>query len=128
MDEQLRELLDEVKKYNNCPDTTLIINAYEEAKVAHKDQKRKSGEPFFTHPLEVAKILVSLNLDCESVAAGLLHDVVEDTPKSYEDIKEKFGADVAMLVEGVTKLAKIPFSTKEEQQVENLRKIIEVKN
>jgi len=123
MDEELRELLEEVKKYNSCPDEELIINAYEEAKLAHKDQKRKSGEPFFIHPLEVAKILVSLNLDCESIAAGLLHDVVEDTPKSYEDIKGKFGAGVAMLVEGVTKLAKIPFSTKEEQQVENLRKM-----
>lgn len=123
MDEQLRELIDEIKKYNSNPDILLIQGAYEEAKLAHKDQKRKSGEPYFTHPYEVAKILVSLNLDCESIAAGLLHDVVEDTPKSYEDIKEKFGEDVAMLVEGVTKLAKIPFSSKEQQQVENLRKM-----
>lgn len=123
MDEELKSLIEEVKKYTSSPDIKLIEMAYEEAKIAHKGQKRKSGEPFFTHPFEVAKILASLNMDCESIAAGLLHDVVEDTPKSYDDIKEKFGPDVAMLVEGVTKLAKIPFSTREEQQVENLRKM-----
>ena len=123
MDAQLKELIDEVKKYNPNPDVKLLEGAYEEAKAAHKDQKRKSGEPYFTHPFEVAKILVALNMDCESIAAGFLHDVVEDTPKSYDDIKEKFGEDVAMLVEGVTKLAKIPFSSKEQQQVENLRKM-----
>ena len=123
MDAQLAELIEEIKKYTSNPDIALLEAAYEEAKTAHKDQKRKSGEPFFVHPFEVAKILVSLNLDCESIAVGFLHDVVEDTPKSYEDIKTKFGEDVAMLVEGVTKLEKIPFSTKEEQQVENLRKM-----
>lgn len=124
MDAQLTSLIEDIKKYTSNPDVVLLKNAYEEAKLAHKDQKRKSGEPYFTHPVEVAKILISLNMDVESVAAGLLHDVVEDTPKSYEDIKEKFGEDVAMLVEGVTKLEKIPFSSKEEQQMENIRKMI----
>ncbi|MBQ2968646.1 MAG: bifunctional (p)ppGpp synthetase/guanosine-3',5'-bis(diphosphate) 3'-pyrophosphohydrolase [Clostridia bacterium] len=116
-------MVEEIKKYTPNPDIGLVRAAFDEALVDHQNQRRKSGEPYVIHPFEVAKTLVSLNMDCESIAAGFLHDVVEDTPTSYEDIKVKFGEDVAMLVEGVTKLAKIPTSTKEEQQVENLRKM-----
>ena len=120
---QFEEMAEEIKKYTPNANIELVRTAFEEALVDHKDQRRKSGEPYVIHPFEVAKVLVSLNMDCESIAAGFLHDVVEDTPTSYEDIKVKFGEEVAMLVEGVTKLAKIPTSTKEEQQVENLRKM-----
>lgn len=116
-------LLEKIKKYNSNPDEKLLKGAFDYAREAHGNQLRKSGELFFSHPLEVANILASLEMDCESVAAGLLHDVIEDTEHSQREIKEKFGEEVAMLVEGVTKLEKIPFTSKEEQQIENLRKM-----
>ncbi len=116
-------LLEKIEKYNSNPDEKLLKGAFDYAREAHGNQLRKSGELFFSHPLEVANILASLEMDCESVAAGLLHDVIEDTEHSQREIKEKFGEEVAMLVEGVTKLEKIPFTSKEEQQIENLRKM-----
>lgn len=123
MDEAYEKLLNKVKKYNSQPNEKLLREAYNAAKEAHNSQHRASGEPYFVHPLEVANILADLEMDCESIAAGLLHDVVEDTPHSLEEIRQKFGDGVALLVEGVTKLEKIPYTSREQQQVENLRKM-----
>jgi len=123
MDEAFNRLIEKVKKYNPQCNFELLRKAYEISKEAHKGQQRASGEPYIMHPLEVARILADMELDCESLVAAILHDVIEDTPYSYNDIKEMFGEQVAMLVDGVTKLSKIPYTTKEEQHIENLRKM-----
>ena len=124
MDEQCKILIEKIEKYNcSKEDCELVCKAYELAKDAHSEQFRKSGEPYLIHPLAVANILADLEMDCQSICAGLLHDVVEDTPHTLEEIKAMFGEDVMLLVEGVTKLEKIPFSSKEQQQIENLRKM-----
>ncbi len=101
----------------------LLTKAYEYAKEAHGGQKRASGEPYFIHPCEVANILIDLGLDAATIAAALLHDVIEDTPSTAEDIKEGFGEEVLALVSGVTKLEKIVFKSKEDENAENFRKI-----
>ncbi|MCM1542206.1 MAG: bifunctional (p)ppGpp synthetase/guanosine-3',5'-bis(diphosphate) 3'-pyrophosphohydrolase [Blautia sp.] len=129
--EQLyQELINHVHKYHPSDDVSMIEKAYNVAKEAHKDQTRKSGEPYIIHPLNVAIILAELELDKETIIAGLLHDVVEDTVMTDDDLKREFGEDVALLVDGVTKLEKIPFSStlsqsdeKLEMQAENLRKM-----
>ncbi len=108
------------KKY----DTALIEKAFQVALKAHGDQKRESGEPYITHPTEVACIVVDLGMDSESVAAALLHDVVEDTVLELEDIEKQFGHEIANLVDGLTKLRRIPYSSREEQQAENVRKML----
>ena len=113
-DKELQEILDKIKKYAPNADVTPVIKAYELAKSAHAGVFRKSGEPYIIHPIAVANILADLELDME---------VVEDTPYTYEDIKELFGKDIADLVDGVTKLGKIKYQTKEESQAENLRKM-----
>ncbi len=127
-----QELIDRVLKYHPSDDISLIEKAYRTASCAHKDQVRKSGEPYIIHPLCVSIILADLELDKETIVAGLLHDVVEDTIMTYEEIEEQFGADVALLVDGVTKLEKLNFhgdknndkdSEKLERQAENLRKM-----
>lgn len=127
-----QELIDRVLKYHPSDDISLIEKAYRTASDAHKDQVRKSGEPYIIHPLCVSIILADLELDKETIVAGLLHDVVEDTIMTYEEIEEQFGADVALLVDGVTKLEKLNFhgdksndkdSEKLERQAENLRKM-----
>ena len=122
-DKELQEILDKIKKYAPNADVTPVIKAYELVKSAHAVVFRKSGEPYIIHPIAVANILADLELDMEVIAAGLLHDVVEDTPYTYEDITELFGKDIADLVDGVTKLGKIKYQTKEESQAENLRKM-----
>jgi len=119
----LQELIDKIKKYNPSGDFEIIYKAYEFALNAHQGQKRISGEDYIIHPTAVADILADLNMDNATIAAGMLHDVVEDTKYSYNDIKELFGEEVAMLVDGVTKLGKLEYKTKEEQQAENLRKM-----
>lgn len=101
----------------------LVEKAYYYAEEAHRGQLRNSGEDYIQHPLEVAKILLELELDEATIAAALLHDVVEDTPCTIEEIEKEFGPEVAILVDGVTKLGRIPYKTKVEQQVENLRKM-----
>lgn len=124
--EQLYEdLILRVGKYHPSDDFSLIENAYKVAYEAHKDQKRKSGEPYIIHPLYVAIILADLEMDKETIAAGILHDVVEDTIMTYEEIKDMFGEDVANLVDGVTKLGRLEFAggDKLEEQAENLRKM-----
>ena len=104
-------------------DRDMIKKAYDLCISAHSGQKRFSGEPYAIHPISVAKIIISLGMDSESIAASLLHDVVEDTEYTNEDIKEQFGDSVAELVEGVTKLGKIPLESKETAQAENVRKM-----
>ena len=130
--EQLyRDLLSRVRRYHPSEDLSLIERAYQVAYRAHLDQKRKSGEPYIIHPLCVAIILADLEMDQETIAAGLLHDVVEDTIYTAEEIKEQFGDDVALLVDGVTKLQKLQFTGDDgnktpdrlEMQAENLRKM-----
>lgn len=120
----LSKLLDKID--NNCSNINkdFIIKAYNYAEEAHKGQMRESGEPYIIHPLEVACILAEMGLDTNTVAAGLLHDVVEDTIHGYEDIVKEFCTEVADLVEGVTKLGKIEYKTKEEQQADNVRKML----
>ena len=101
-----------------------IKKAYDLASRAHEGQKRRSGEPYLLHPVEVAVILIDLGMDTESIAAALLHDVVEDTPVTLEEVAKEFGRTIANLVDGVTKLGKIPYSSREEQQAENVRKML----
>ncbi len=125
-----QELIQRIQKYHPSDDISLIQKAYNTAAEAHKNQLRKSGEPYIIHPLNVAIILAELELDKETIVAGILHDVVEDTIMTEEDLKREFGDDVALLVDGVTKLEKIPLSAgvdqpddKLEMQAENLRKM-----
>jgi len=120
---ELDGLLTQIKKYMDDPDLAIVIKAYEYAKKAHQGQNRHSGEPFVNHPLGVAYILAELELDIVSIAGALLHDVVEDTIVSSEDIKKEFGDEIALLVDGVTKLTRLKFKTREERQAESLRKM-----
>ncbi|AEE91586.1 GTP pyrophosphokinase (RelA/SpoT) [Tepidanaerobacter acetatoxydans Re1] len=113
----------QILSYSPSADLDLIRKAYMFAKEAHSGQHRVSGELFISHPLGVAMILADLELDIPTIAAGLLHDVVEDTDYTIEDIEKIFGSEIAILVDGVTKLGKLEFKTKEEQQAENLRKM-----
>ena len=119
----LENLLLSIEQYSPDSDLELIIKAYNLAESAHVGQYRKSGERYFVHPVSVAKILVELQMDVKTIAAGLLHDVVEDTKYTYEDIKSMFGVEVAELVDGVTKLGKIEYKSKAETQAENIRKM-----
>lgn len=123
MDSRYNKLKSKIKAYNPGCELELLDKAYEIAKGAHEGQKRESGEEYISHPLEVAHILADLELDCPTIIAGLLHDTVEDTSCTFDQIKEQFGEEIANLVDGVTKLDKIPYTTKEEQQAENLRKM-----
>ncbi len=116
----IQKILKDDKQY----DMSKIISAYEFAAKAHEGQKRSSGQDYIIHPLAVSYILLEIGMDTDTICAALLHDVVEDTPATLDDLKKRFGQDVAMLVDGVTKLSKIPTNTKEEQQAENIRKIL----
>lgn len=122
-DKELQEILDKIKEYAPNTDTTLVEKAYYLAKSAHDGVLRKSGEPYIIHPIAVANILVEMQLDIATISAGLLHDVIEDTDYTYDDIKEMFSKEVADLVDGVTKLGQIKYQSKEETQAENLRKM-----
>ena len=123
-EELYKELIRAIRAYHPSDDLTMIEKAYQVAKEQHKDQKRKSGEPYIIHPLCVAIILADLQMDKETIAAGLLHDVVEDTGMTLEEITKEFNPDVALLVDGVTKLTQLNLNTdKVEMQAENLRKM-----
>ena len=119
----IKQILDKVKKNKRWPDTKLIQRAYNYAVSHHGDQKRKSGEPYIVHPVNVAYTIAELGLDEQTICAALLHDVVEDTDATFEDIVEEFGQEIAEMVDGVTKLKKIQYASLEEHQVENYRKM-----
>ena len=121
---QLDQILTDDAGYYPTADLALVRRAYDFAAHAHDGQTRKSGDPYVTHPLAVARIISELKLDVASVCAGLLHDCVEDTSATVEQLGEEFGKEIAYLVDGVTKLGKLPYSTREEQQAENFRKML----
>lgn len=118
----IKDVIKQGKKKNKGLDRNLIEKAYEYAKIKHKNQLRKSGEPYIIHPLHVAYTVADLGLDTQTICAALLHDVVEDTDATYEDIKKNFSQEIAQLVEGVTKLTNL-FKTAEEKQAENYKKM-----
>ena len=118
------ELVELMKSQNENYNYELVKKAYDYCVNAHEGQKRLTNEKYYIHPLNVAKIIVKLGMDSESVAASLLHDVVEDTDTSLDFIKKEFGAEVALLVDGVTKIGRLSFSSKEQQQAESLRKML----
>jgi GTP pyrophosphokinase len=121
---KLEDIVQRVASYHPSPDTDLLTRAYEYSLRAHEGQMRRSGEPYFVHPASVAGIITELRLDVASICAGLLHDVVEDTLATVEDIEKEFGPELAFLVDGVTKLSKINFTSKEDRQAENFRKMV----
>lgn len=120
IDALIQKIIDGDKQY----DLSKIVSAYEKAEFYHHDQKRESGDDYITHPLAVAYILVELGMDTDTICAALLHDVVEDTECTLDEVRKDFGSDIAMLVNGVTKLKRIPAISKEEQKAENIRKMI----
>ena len=121
---KVQDLTDALLEYMPDADVDIILNAYIYSAKAHRGQSRRSGEAYISHPLEVAHNLVKLKLDPTTVAAGLLHDTIEDTLSTPEEIQELFGDEIFQLVDGVTKISKIHFSSHEESQAENYRKMI----
>lgn len=120
----LDRLLDEVKKYNKNPDIDLITKAFKLAEEKHEGQVRNSGEAYIVHPLEVSIILASLEMDDATICAGLMHDVLEDTDYTKEEMEDEFGREIAELVDGVTKLKNLQYKSKEEAQIESMRKMV----
>ena len=121
---RFEDLLEKVRAYAPEADVELLRRAYVFSAFEHRGQVRHSGEPYLIHPLAVADFLADMKLDAVAIAAGLLHDVVEDTLTTIERIEELFGPEVAHVVEGVTKISAIPFSSSEERQAENFRKML----
>src|SRR5271169_1161497 len=121
---KFRELIETVRTNRPSDDTEIIRKAWDYCLEHHSGQLRASGEPYVLHPLEVAQVLAEMKLDSTAIAAGLLHDAVEDTPVTSEDISEQFGEQVAHIVEGVTKIDKIQFANREDRQAENVRKML----
>lgn len=124
LENRLESIVKKVRSYHPDPNIAQLREAYEFAARMHEGQIRKSGEPYMTHPLEVMDIIADMRLDVASLVAGLLHDTVEDTDTTVEDLRTRFGDDVAFLVDGVTKLSKFKFNTRQEAQAENIRKMI----
>src|SRR6201998_4851572 len=124
IDERFEALLRRVQANRPTEDVSLIRKAWEFCVQHHKGQMRASGEPYIIHPLEVAEVLAEMKMDSTAIAAGLLHDAVEDTPATSEEIGQKFGDQVAHIVEGVTKIDKIQFANREDRQAENVRKML----
>ena len=118
------DLLSLVRTYNPKTNEALIRSAYSYAERMHEGQKRHSGEPYFSHPVAVAAILTEQRLDDATIATALLHDTIEDTKGTYTDIAQRFGHDVAELVDGVTKLTNLELSSRESKQAENFRKLL----
>src|SRR5579883_3329323 len=121
---KFRDLMKRLQANRPTDDLELVKRAYDYSLHVHSGQTRASGEPYLVHPLEVALVLAEMKMDPVAVAAGLLHDSVEDTSVTIVDIRQEFGEQVAHIVEGVTKISRIDFATKEEQQAENLRKMM----
>ena len=111
---RIEDIVDKVEKYQKTPDVDVIRQAYVYSAMVHKEQLRQSGEPYLIHPLEVAAILCDMKLDSTSIAVGLLHDVVEDSATTVEQIEKYFGKDIAHIVDGVTKISRAKFRSKEE--------------
>ena len=124
VDGALRPLLASARSGDDQRETDLIEDAYEVARDAHRDQVRRSGDPYIAHPLGVAMILSDLGLDDITLAGALLHDAVEDTSVTLDDLRERFGPDVAAIVDGVTKLDRLEFDSREEQQAATMRKML----
>ena len=122
--ERYQALEEKIKTYNPALDTQRLFKAFTYADNAHAGQLRKDGSPYITHPLAVAEIVAELELDTDSIIAALLHDCIEDTGSTHEEIAKLFGTTVADLVEGVTKLTRVQYTSKEEEQMENLRKML----
>src|SRR4051812_34480131 len=118
------DLVERVRSYNPNTDEDLLNRAYVYAMVAHGEQTRASGDPYFSHPLEVAAILTDLKLDDATIVAALLHDTIEDTEATRAEIDKLFGADIGALVEGLTKLKRLELVSREAKQAENLRKLL----
>ncbi|HSE93003.1 MAG TPA: HD domain-containing protein, partial [Methylomirabilota bacterium] len=116
--------MEEVPKYQPGADLDVLTRAYSFSAACHQGQQRASGEPYLSHPLEVARLLVGFKMDVTTVTAGLLHDVLEDTQATKDDLEREFGKEIADLVDGVTKLGKLAFSSREERQAENFRKML----
>src|SRR5690349_13092369 len=121
---RFEDLLEKMRAANPEADTELLRRAYVFSAYEHKGQVRRSGEPYLVHPLEVADLLADMRLDAVAIAAGLLHDIVEDTPNTIEKVRELFGDQVAHVVEGVTKLSSLQFASSEERQAESFRKML----
>jgi guanosine-3',5'-bis(diphosphate) 3'-pyrophosphohydrolase len=121
---QLQTLIEEIPKYQPAADLGLLERAYRFSERSHEGQQRASGEPYLSHPLEVAGLLVNFKMDVTTVTAGLLHDVLEDTKATKSDLQREFGSEIADLVDGVTKIGKLAFSSREERQAENFRKML----
>src|SRR6476659_8077245 len=118
------DLIERVRRYNPNTNEALLNRAYVYAMKAHGEQRRASGDPYFSHPIEVAAILTDLKLDDATIAAALLHDTIEDTPTTRAEIDQIFGPDIGHLVEGLTKLKKLDLVSREAKQAENLRKLL----
>jgi guanosine-3',5'-bis(diphosphate) 3'-pyrophosphohydrolase len=121
---QLETLIEEIPKYQPGANLDLVSRAYRFSELSHRGQQRASGEPYLSHPLEVAGLLVNFKMDVTTVTAGLLHDVLEDTEATKDDLEREFGREIAELVDGVTKIGKLAFSSREERQAENFRKMV----
>jgi GTP pyrophosphokinase len=121
---QLQTLIEQIPKYQPGADLDLVARAYRFSEASHQGQQRASGEPYLSHPLEVANLLVNFKMDVTTVTAGLLHDVLEDTAATKADLEREFGREIAELVDGVTKLGKLNFSSREQRQAENFRKML----
>ena len=121
---RLSDILTKVSSYHPGADVDLVKKAYVFAAKAHDGQMRRSGDPYVVHPLSVAAVIAELKLDVPSLCAGLLHDAVEDTSATVEELSSMFGDEISFLVDGVTKLGKIPWNTREERQAENFRKML----
>ena len=121
---QLETLIEEIPKYQPGANLDLVNRAYRFSELSHRGQQRASGEPYLSHPLEVAGLLVNFKMDVTTVTAGLLHDVLEDTEATKDDLEREFGREIAELVDGVTKIGKLAFSSREERQAENFRKMV----
>ncbi|HZY30838.1 MAG TPA: HD domain-containing protein, partial [Candidatus Methylomirabilis sp.] len=120
----IEDLVESITSYTPDADVAILRRAHEFAATVHRGQARRSGDPYLSHPMRVAAILADLKMDVRAIAAGLLHDAIEDTQTTIEEVRTLFGDEIADLVDGVTKLSKLPFSTREDRQADSFRKML----